>query len=76
MLGQEIHVIATPPDGEQELDAAALLADCRVRMPGYMWPARVHAAAAPLPRNPNGKIDRKQLAATFAGVGSANDALP
>ena len=61
-LGQAIQVIATPPAGAAELDTDALLAQCRQRMPAYMVPAGVEAAAGPLPRNPNGKIDRKLLA--------------
>jgi acyl-CoA ligase (AMP-forming) (exosortase A-associated) len=60
-LGQAIQVIATPPAGASELDVVALLADCKARMPAYMVPAGVEAAQGPLPRNPNGKIDRKLL---------------
>jgi len=60
-LGQAIQVIATPPAGGA-LDVAALLAECRQRMPAYMAPAGIEARDGPLPRNPNGKIDRKTLA--------------
>ena len=60
-LGQAIQVIATPP-AAGELDVAALLAECRIRMPAYMVPAGIEVRAGPLPRNPNGKIDRKTLA--------------
>ncbi|WP_066341984.1 acyl-CoA ligase (AMP-forming), exosortase A system-associated [Azohydromonas lata] len=66
VLGQAIRVVATAPQGSGELDVAALLAECRVRMPGYMVPAGVDVVPAPLPRNPNGKIDRKALAAAWA----------
>ncbi len=60
-LGQSITVVAThPPDGT--LDTAALLAACRSRMPAYMVPSRIEVREEPLPRNPNGKIDRKALA--------------
>ena len=65
-LGQAIQVIATPPAGVDVLDVAALLADCRVRMPAYMVPAGVEPAVGPLPRNPNGKIDRKLLSTQWA----------
>jgi acyl-CoA synthetase (AMP-forming)/AMP-acid ligase II len=34
----------------------------RARLPAYMVPARIEAHPGPLPRNPNGKIDRKLLA--------------
>ncbi|WP_068636884.1 acyl-CoA ligase (AMP-forming), exosortase A system-associated [Thauera butanivorans] len=60
-LGQSITVIATPPQGGT-LDSAALLAECRQRMPAYMVPSRIEVRDGPLPRNPNGKIDRKTLA--------------
>ncbi len=59
-LGQVIQVIATPPAGGQ-LDKAALLGECRSRMPAYMVPAGIDVRQGPLPRNPNGKIDRKTL---------------
>jgi acyl-CoA ligase (AMP-forming) (exosortase A-associated) len=62
-LGQAIQVVATAPTGASALDTAALLAECRARMPAYMVPADIHTVTGPLPRNPNGKIDRKLLAA-------------
>ena len=65
-LGQAIQVIATPPPGTQGLDMAALMAACRSRMPAYMVPARIEAMIGSLPRNPNGKIDRKLLALGWA----------
>ena len=64
-LGQAIQVIATPPPDARLLDAIAVLAACRARMPAYMVPAGIEAGVGPLPRNPNGKIDRKLLAAEW-----------
>lgn len=61
VLGQAIHVIVTPPSGRAEIDVTVLLAECRVRMPAYMVPAAIEVASGPLPRNPNGKIDRRLL---------------
>ncbi|MFT7724536.1 MAG: acyl-CoA ligase (AMP-forming), exosortase A system-associated [Roseateles sp.] len=61
-LGQAIQVIATPPEGAAALDVAALLAACKARMPAYMVPHGIEERPGPLPRNPNGKIDRKTLA--------------
>ena len=61
-LGHSITVVVTPPVGGT-LDSAALLAACRSRMPAYMVPAHIDLRDSPLPRNPNGKIDRKALAA-------------
>ncbi|MCP5271923.1 MAG: acyl-CoA ligase (AMP-forming), exosortase A system-associated [Burkholderiaceae bacterium] len=60
-LGQAIQVIATPPTGADALDVPALLAECKRHMPAYMVPGGVEPAVGPLPRNPNGKIDRKLL---------------
>ncbi len=63
-LGQAIQVVATPPTGGS-LDVAALLAECRTRMPAYMVPGGVEVRDGPLPRNPNGKIDRKSLSTAW-----------
>jgi acyl-CoA ligase (AMP-forming) (exosortase A-associated) len=60
-LGQTIRVIATRADGAPTLDATTLLAECRQRMPAYMVPSQIDIVDGPLPRNPNGKIDRKLL---------------
>ncbi|HRP77016.1 MAG TPA: acyl-CoA ligase (AMP-forming), exosortase A system-associated [Rhodocyclaceae bacterium] len=59
-LGQSIQVIATPPP-DRTLDTDALLAECRARMPAYMVPVQVAIHDGPMPRNPNGKIDRNAL---------------
>ncbi len=64
-LGQAIQVVATAPDGTAALDVQALLAQCRIRMPAYMVPQGITAQAGPLPRNPNGKIDRKLLSTAW-----------
>jgi acyl-CoA synthetase (AMP-forming)/AMP-acid ligase II len=67
-LGQAIVVVATPQEGHA-LDTDALLAECRSRMPAYMVPAHLEVRPGPLPRNPNGKIDRKALAAAWLEAG-------
>jgi len=61
-LGQSIHVIVTARDDGVGVDVDALLAECRRRMPVYMVPGTIEVVTGPLPRNPNGKIDRKTLA--------------
>jgi acyl-CoA ligase (AMP-forming) (exosortase A-associated) len=61
-LGQAIQVVATPPTGTDAVDVPALLVACKQHMPAYMVPHGVHVVPGPLPRNPNGKIDRKLLA--------------
>ena len=63
-LGQVIAIIVTPPDGGA-VDSAALLAECRTRMPAYMVPTHVEVRTGALPRNQNGKIDRKTLSTEF-----------
>ena len=60
VLGQAIAVIATPADGS-ELTSDKLLAECKRSLPAYMVPAHVEIMTGGLPRNPNGKIDRKLL---------------
>ncbi len=59
-LGQAVAVCAVAADGAA-LTAEALIAECRRRLPAYMVPAHVQVHTEPLPRNPNGKIDRKSL---------------
>ncbi|QGZ40572.1 acyl-CoA ligase (AMP-forming) (exosortase A-associated) [Pseudoduganella flava] len=66
-LGQAIVVIAYPRDGAA-LTASDLLAACKPHLPAYMLPQKIVIAAAPLPRNPNGKIDRKLLATQYESV--------
>jgi acyl-CoA synthetase (AMP-forming)/AMP-acid ligase II len=46
--------------GDVEADTRALLAHCRATLPGYMVPAGVFWVSDPLPRNPNGKLDRRR----------------
>ena len=43
-----------------------LLAACKQRLPAFMVPAQIVMRDAPLPRNPNGKIDRKALGVELA----------
>jgi acyl-CoA synthetase (AMP-forming)/AMP-acid ligase II len=57
--------VVAPRHGET-LDEQDLFAHCRERLPGYMVPSRIDIRSGPLPRNLNGKIDRKLLASEFA----------
>lgn len=67
VLGQAIViVVALPPQGT--LDVEALLAECRRRLPAFMVPALVKVYDGSLPRNPNGKIDRRHLAGEFSEI--------
>jgi acyl-CoA ligase (AMP-forming) (exosortase A-associated) len=67
VLGQAIVAAVTPLAGAA-LEAEHLLAECRKRLPAYMLPAHLAVRGEPLPRNPNGKIDRKRLAGEFDGL--------
>jgi acyl-CoA synthetase (AMP-forming)/AMP-acid ligase II len=64
-LGQAIVLSVTAPVGAT-LDVEQLLAECRRLLPAYMIPADIDVHAASLPRNPNGKIDRRTLAINYA----------
>ena len=62
-LGEAVVVVATAR--EASLDVATLHALCRQRLPAYMVPAHIELRDGPLPRNANGKIDRKSISADF-----------
>jgi acyl-CoA synthetase (AMP-forming)/AMP-acid ligase II len=64
-LGQAI-VITVTPGVNGAVDCNALIVQCRSRLPAYMVPMDIYVRAGPLPRNPNGKIDRKLIAAQYA----------
>jgi acyl-CoA ligase (AMP-forming) (exosortase A-associated) len=66
-LGQAIVVIALPRPGVA-LTASDLLAACKPHLPAYMLPQKIVIADASLPRNPNGKIDRKLLTTQYENV--------
>mgnify|MGYP003393511223 CR=1 FL=1 len=63
-LGQAIVVVATPPRGGR-IEREALIAHCRRQLPAFMVPLDI-VERAQLPRNANGKIDRKALAQELA----------
>jgi acyl-CoA ligase (AMP-forming) (exosortase A-associated) len=67
VLGQAVIVIVTPKPGES-IDEPRILGACRDRLPAYMIPSKVEIRSGPLPRNPNGKIDRKLLSSEFMGL--------
>ncbi|WP_374511437.1 acyl-CoA ligase (AMP-forming), exosortase A system-associated [Niveibacterium sp.] len=63
-LGQAIVLVVSPPAG-RSLEHATLQAECRSRLPAWQVPAHIVIRDGALPRNPNGKIDRKSLSAEF-----------
>jgi acyl-CoA ligase (AMP-forming) (exosortase A-associated) len=66
-LGQAVVLVATPKEGGS-IDEAGLLAECKARLPIYMVPTKIEIRTGSLPRNPNGKIDRKLLTTEFQGL--------
>lgn len=66
-LGDAIVVVATAAEGVQDAEKG-LRAACQKRLPVYMAPAHIEIVTEALPRNPNGKIDRKALATARAGL--------
>jgi acyl-CoA ligase (AMP-forming) (exosortase A-associated) len=67
VLGQAIVLIVTPRPGAS-LDTEALMAACKLQLPGFILPSRIDLREGSLPRNPNGKIDRKSLAQELQGA--------
>ena len=63
-LGEAVIVVVTPLDGVG-FDLARLQAVCRQQLPAYMLPAQIELRDGPLPRNANGKIDRKSISADY-----------
>jgi acyl-CoA ligase (AMP-forming) (exosortase A-associated) len=64
MLGQAIVVVVVVR-AERALDEARLLAALKPYLPNYMVPHKIIFAESSLPRNANGKIDRKLLSTQF-----------
>jgi acyl-CoA ligase (AMP-forming) (exosortase A-associated) len=73
VLGQAIVVVIHASSNGQGTDDR-LLYECKLRLPGFMVPAAIVSYAGPLPRNPNGKIDRKKLVAEFEDLFEENAA--
>ena len=66
-LGQAIVVVVMPNSGT-ELSTDALLVAAKSELPAFMVPHKIIVHRDSLPRNPNGKIDRKALAQTVGDV--------
>jgi acyl-CoA ligase (AMP-forming) (exosortase A-associated) len=66
-LGQAIVLVAWPAEGKAA-DSAALLDACKAQLPAFMLPQHIDWVDQALPRNANGKIDRKTLAGERANL--------
>lgn len=58
-LGQAVVAVIKPL--RETFSESALITYCKQHLPNFMVPLQIIARAADLPRNPNGKIDRKSL---------------
>jgi acyl-coenzyme A synthetase/AMP-(fatty) acid ligase len=65
-LGQSIAVVVYA-ETDSQISKESVLKHCKEKMPAYMVPQRIDLVDKALPRNPNGKIDRKAIA---AGMGA------
>lgn len=63
MAAVTTDTLATAPPANDHL--ATILQYCRQQLPAYMVPARLECHPGPLPRNPNGKLDRAALKAQY-----------
>ncbi len=59
-LGQGIVAVVTKPPHHEALDMTKLLNHCKKKLPNFMAPLAIFHREH-LPKNPNGKIDRKLL---------------
>jgi acyl-CoA ligase (AMP-forming) (exosortase A-associated) len=59
VLGQAV-VAVVKPLREESFDVTAMLIHCKRHLPNFMVPLRIIPRTA-LPRNPNGKLDRREL---------------
>jgi acyl-CoA ligase (AMP-forming) (exosortase A-associated) len=62
-LGQAIVAVVKPIEMDA-FDATLLISHCKRQLPSYMVPMQVISQPS-LPRTPNGKLDRRQLADAF-----------
>ncbi len=65
-LGQGILIVASAAQNN-ELDTDAIINHCRKELPNFMVPLVIERCDS-LPRNPNGKIDRKLLSSEYQDI--------
>jgi acyl-CoA ligase (AMP-forming) (exosortase A-associated) len=70
--GQAI-VLVLKQNVQQSLQAETIRQHCQQKLPGYMQPAHIQIVTENLPRNANGKIDRKSLQAQFQNIFLASE---
>lgn len=73
VLGQAV-VLAIYSAGKDAAVSERIMEECKRQLPAFMVPARIIIHEQPLPRNPNGKIDRKKLAMELSELFEENPA--
>lgn len=71
VLGQALVLVAYVQSDDSVL-AEQVLTECKLKLPAFMMPVQVIMRSEPLPRNPNGKIDRKRLAGELVNLFEKN----
>jgi len=66
VLGQAVVLVVYAEHGDGI--AERLLTECKAKLPGFMVPGHIEVRSTPLPRNPNGKIDRKMLSGEMTAL--------
>jgi acyl-CoA ligase (AMP-forming) (exosortase A-associated) len=73
-LGQAVAVVVVPQSGQTDA-RTALLDYCRKILPPFMVPRAVFFHPGPMPRNPNGKLDRKRVSREAVATSEPADEL-
>ena len=68
-----VRVLVATPLERSETDTNRLVSACRNRLPAFMVPERVVFLPLPLPRSPNGKIDRQSILNSVLGESGEHD---
>jgi O-succinylbenzoic acid--CoA ligase len=63
VLGERVHAVIVPRPGQPAPSASALRAHCLGRLADYKVPETYALREAPLPRNANGKVMKRELRA-------------
>lgn len=66
-LGQAVVVAVTPITRDQDIEKEVIIAECKQKLPNFMVPAHIQVFES-LPKNPNGKIDKKLLSQQLADL--------
>ena len=68
VLGERVHAVIVT---RQDVSEAILQAWCAERLSDYKVPETIHLTTAPLPRNANGKVMKRQLREAFPVTSAA-----